>query len=141
VKLYLTWLKSLIVLVQIVTSEVIVDKDSVEVRAPFNKPDHEIQKVVRNKANWIFRKQREYREMNPQIARPTFDENSTLPYLGKNYPLKTLTQEKNSISFIDGQFLVTLFPSRSRNSVGSYIEGLYEQWLKKIAKPIFINKV
>jgi len=34
--------------------------------------------------------------MNPQIAKPTFDENSTLPYLGKNYPLKILTQEFHS---------------------------------------------
>jgi predicted metal-dependent hydrolase len=102
------------------TSEVIVDKDTVEVRSPFNKPDHEIQKFVSDKASWIYKKQREYRDMNPQLTKPTFRENSTLPYLGKNYPLKILSQEKNSIGFIDGQFIITLFTSKSENHTASY---------------------
>jgi predicted metal-dependent hydrolase len=123
------------------TSEVIVDKDTVEVRSPFNKPEHEIQKFVSDKASWIYKKQREYRDTNPQITKPTFRENSTLPYLGKNYPLKILSQEKNGIGFIDGQFIITLFPSKSENLTARSIERLYEHWLMKAARPIFMNKV
>ena len=74
------------------TSEVIVDKDTVEVRAPIDKPDQEIRNIIKDKANWILRKQKEYRDLSPDIIKPAFGENSTLPYLGKNYPLKELTE-------------------------------------------------
>jgi predicted metal-dependent hydrolase len=123
------------------TSEIIVDKDTIEVRAPRNKPDHEIQKIVQNKATWILKKQKEYREMNSQISRPTFKENSTLPYLGKNYPLRILyRQAKNSIRFDAGQFKIILLSS-SGSSTSIVIEKLYEEWLMKIARPIFKNKI
>jgi len=35
------------------TSEILVVKDTIEVRAPFEIPDHEIQKIVQNNASWI----------------------------------------------------------------------------------------
>jgi predicted metal-dependent hydrolase len=123
------------------TSEVIVDKNTVEVRAPLDKPDHEIEQVVRNKAAWISKKQKGYREVNLHITKPTFGENSTLPYLGKNYHLKILNQEKNSIRFINGEFVITLFSSKSKKPTASYIERLYEHWLVKTARPIFMDKV
>ena len=106
------------------TSEVIVDKNTVEVRAPLDKPDHEIEQVVRNKAGWIFNKQKEYREMNLHITKPTFGENSTLPYLGKNYHFKVLGRQKNNICFIDGEFIITLFTTNSKNPVKLYRETL-----------------
>ena len=74
------------------TSEVIVDKDTVGVRTPLTKSDNEIQKVIHDKANWTLKKQKEYRELKPGTLRPTFGENSTLPYLGKNFPLKIFTR-------------------------------------------------
>ena len=62
--------------------------------------------------------------------------NSTLPYLGKNYPLKIFTREatRNSISFVDGQFIVNIWPSK--NVTAQYVEKLYEHWLMKIAHPV-----
>ena len=124
------------------TSEIIVDKDTIEVRAPFNKPDYEIQKIVQNKASWILKKQKECREMNPQISRPTFKEDSTLPYLGKNYPLRILyRQTKNSIRFDDGQFIITLLHSSESHKPRLIIERLYQGWLMKIARPIFKSKI
>src|SRR5215204_1893193 len=70
------------------TSEVIVGADTtITVRTPIEKKKHEIQKIVLDKASWILRKQREFRKSRPGLVKPTFEENSTLPYLGKNYPL------------------------------------------------------
>src|SRR5713226_1757924 len=90
------------------TSELIVDNDSVEIRTPFDKPNHEIDKLIENKASWILKKQKEYRERTPDIMKSTFNEDSTLPFLGKNYPLKILENPaKSSISFVNGQFIVT----------------------------------
>ena len=53
---------------RIKTSELIVDRYEVVVRTPFDKPDHEIRNIVKDKANWILKKQKEYREMNPEIT-------------------------------------------------------------------------
>ena len=122
------------------TSEVIVGKDTVEIRAPIDKPDQEIRNIIKDKANWILRKQKEYRDLSPDIMKPEFGENSTLPYLGTNYPLKILTEEAgNSISFADGQFIINIWPSK--NVTAQYIERLYEHWLMKIARPVLKNKV
>ena len=125
---------------RIKTSEIIVDRHEVVVRTPFDKPDHEIRNIVKGKANWILKKQKEYREMNPEITKPTFGENSTLPYLGKNYPLRIFNREaRNSISFVDGQFIVNIWPIK--NVTAQYVEKLYEHWLMKIARPVLKNKV
>ena len=78
------------------TSEIIVDKDIVEIRAPFNKSDLEIRNIVKDKANWILKKQKEYREMSPGVLKPRFEDRSTLPYLGKIYPLKILTKKQET---------------------------------------------
>jgi predicted metal-dependent hydrolase len=121
------------------TSEVIVDKDTVEIRAPIDKPDQEIRNIIKDKANWILRKQKEYRG-SPDIIKPVFGENSTLPYLGKNYPLKILTEDtRNSISFADGHFIINIWPSK--NVTAQYVERLYEHWLMKIARLVLKNKV
>lgn len=122
------------------TSEIIVDKDLVEIRTPFDKPDQEIRNIVKGKANWILKKQKEYRELNPEITKPTYEENSTLPYLGKNYTLKIFKREaRNTIGFVDGQFIVNIWPSK--NVTAQYVEKLYEHWLMKLARPIFKNKI
>jgi hypothetical protein len=72
---------------RIKTSEVIVDADTITVRVPFDKDKTEIQKLVLDKASWILRKQKEYRETIPEVRKPSFRENTTLPYLGNNYSL------------------------------------------------------
>jgi predicted metal-dependent hydrolase len=86
------------------------------------------------------KKQKEYREMTPEILKPTFKDGSTLPYLGKNYPLRIFTREAtNSIGFADGQFIVNIWPSK--NVTAQYVEKLYEHWLMKVARPVLKNKV
>lgn len=42
------------------TSQIVVDKNGVLVRTPLNKPDHEIEKIVDRKKQWIFKKQLEF---------------------------------------------------------------------------------
>ena len=42
------------------TSQIVVDKTGVLVRTPLNKPDHEIQRIVDRKKQWIFKKQLEF---------------------------------------------------------------------------------
>jgi predicted metal-dependent hydrolase len=78
---------------RIKTSEIIVDADKVTIRTPLNKDISEIRKLVLDKASWILKKQKEYKDTIPQIVKPTFQEGSTLPYLGKDYPIKVFKRQ------------------------------------------------
>ena len=124
---------------RIKTSEVIVDADTITVRTPYNKDRTEIQKLVLDKARWILKKQKEYRETAPEITKPSFEENTTLPYLGNNYSLKiNNNQAINSIEKVDAKFIVGLKSAKvSKNA----LKKLYENWLIENAQGIFEGKV
>lgn len=124
---------------RIKTSEVIVDADTVTIRAPFDKDNLEIQRLVLGKASWILKKQKEYRETIPEVVKPSFKENTTLPYLGTNYPLKiNKEQSKDSIDIVDEKFEVTV---KSSKSSPSHVKELWENWLREKAQDIFEEKV
>ena len=57
---------------RIKTSELIVDADTITIRAPYDKDKTEIQRIVLDKASWILKKQKEYRDTIPQITKPSF---------------------------------------------------------------------
>jgi hypothetical protein len=121
------------------TSEVIVDADTITVRVPFNKDKKEIQKLVLNKASWILRKQKEFRETTSEIRKPSFKENTTLPYLGSNYSLIiNKDQAKNSIEIVDGKFIVGVKSAKVSNNT---LKKFYENWITEIAQDIFEDKV
>lgn len=124
---------------RIKTSEVIVDADTITVRTPYGKDNIAIQRIVLGKAKWILRKQKEYRETVPQITKPSFKENTSLPYLGKNYSVQiNRKQAKSSIEMIDGKFLVQTKSSKISKNV---FKELYENWLMEQAQNIFEDKV
>ena len=126
------------------TSEVIVDADTttITVRTPLEKNKHEIQRIVLDKASWILQKQREFRKSTPQLIKPTFKENSTLPYLGKNYPLviikKKNQSENEELQFINGEFVATIKSSKNSKKV---LNSLYESWLLDNTQIILREKV
>lgn len=127
------------------TSEVIVDADTatVTVRAPLKKDKSEIQKIVLVKASWILKKQREYRENKPQLIKPTFKQNSTLPYLGKNYRLvirkNNKIQSENKLQFINAEFVATVKSSSKNSKI--LLKNLYESWLLDNAQMVLKEKV
>ena len=124
---------------RIKTSEVIVDADTITVRVPFNKDKTEIQKLVLDKARWILRKQKEYRETTPEVRKPSYKENTTLPYLGNNYSLMiNKNQARNSIEIVDGKFIVGVKSAKVSNNT---LKKLYENWITEKAQDIFEDKV
>src|SRR5215204_311064 len=124
---------------RIKTSEVIVDADTITVRVPLDKDKTEIQKLVLDKARWILRKQKEYREIIPEVTKPSFKENTTLPYLGNNYSLKiNKNQANNSIEIDDGKFIVRVKSAKVSNNV---LKKLYENWITENAQSIFESKI
>lgn len=127
---------------RIKTSEVIVDSDRIEVRTPIAKSLEETRNLIRGKAEWILKKQYEYRHAIHQIRKPTFGENSTLPYLGKNYPLKiNKNQTKSRLRFIDNEFIVDITKANITKETKLQINELYKEWLNENAYPILWAKV
>jgi predicted metal-dependent hydrolase len=123
------------------TSEIIVDSDKVTIRTPLNKSLSDIQRIISGKAKWILRKQKEYKETIRQIIKPTYAKGSTLPYLGRNYPLKILkSQPEYDIQLFHGEFTIKTKSSElSANT--TKIKTLYEDWLMEKAQSIFKRKV
>ena len=73
----------------------------------------EIQRLVLDKASWILKKQKEYRETEPELKKPSFKEDTPLPYFGKNYLLKiNKNQTTNNLEVVDGKFEVNIKSSR-----------------------------
>ncbi|MDP9288882.1 MAG: M48 family metallopeptidase [Thermoproteota archaeon] len=95
----------------------VVDAENVIIRTPYHKSIEEITEIVRGKANWIRTKQAEYNSESPVIVRPVFEEGSTLPYLGCNYPLRIVNVQEEiksneNIKLVNGEFLIFSKSSR-----------------------------
>jgi predicted metal-dependent hydrolase len=130
---------SVIKIRRIKTSEVIVDADNITVRAPLKKDKMEIQKIVLNKAKWILKKQKEYRDAIPEVTKPSFKEYTTLPYIGRNYPIKiNKKKSENHIDLVDGRFLASM---KSRRSSSNILKKLYYEWLRENAEDFFDYRI
>jgi len=113
------------------TCEIIVDANEISFRVPYSKPLKEIEEILQKKIRWIVDKQKEIveNEKKKKIPKPLYLENTTLPYLGTNYPIelnislsrvtkkekrlsKLNTDEgsdnKDSVRFKDDKFLFVL---------------------------------
>ena len=126
------------------TSELIVDKNEIILRAPFNKPVPEIEGIIRKKIRWILEKQRRQEEKAKErgVVKPTFLPRSTLPYLGKNYKLKTVIgRDKDSIQFADDEFIVKLKANYNDEVNKETVKSLYENWILEKSKVIFEDKI
>lgn len=127
---------------RIKTSELIVDSDRIEIRTPLNKSLQDTRNIILDKADWILRKQKQYQETIQEIIIPSFEENFTLPYLGKNYRLKIKkNQPTNTMRFVNGEFVVDITTSDTNEERKLQIRELYEDWLKRMAQKILKRRV
>lgn len=139
------------------TSELIVDENDITLRVPFNKPSSEIEKILFNKIRWIIEKQKQQRKKEKEIIKPTYLQDSTLPYLGNNYRLKIIRKNNNlskidfdKLEFNDGVFIVKLGNKNNKSNNKKNIQNnneiqriklLYENWLKQKCTQIFESKL
>jgi predicted metal-dependent hydrolase len=133
------------------TSEVIVDDEKIIVRSPYNKSHSEIEDLLRMKINWIIKKQREIKEQGSkvEIIRPSFENNSTVPFLGRNLKLNIIysySRERDSIELKNNQLFV--FISTKNKNMKNFDQKsetkaklLYEKWIANNAGNVFKEKV
>ena len=131
------------------TSEVIVDKDEITIRAPFDKSNSEIEKILADKIRWILKKQKEDEHNFQEINKSTFLPGSTLPYLGKNYIIKIVSDKEkrnhqNSVELVNDDVLIfvdNIEEYMDKELLNNKIRNLYNKWLNQKAKEIFIIKI
>lgn len=118
------------------TSEIIIQDGIIYLKTPFSTPLDEMETLLRNKARWITKKVRE--QSNPEITikRATYIDDSTLPYLGRNYPLavvplysSNIHDSKQPLQFVDEKFVV--YASKKN------VRKIYEQWLFERGPEVF----
>ena len=70
----------------------------------------------------IVSKQKEHRETKPELTKPSFNKNTTLPYFGKDYPVViNINQKANNIEVIDGKFEVNIKSAKLSSSIQQII--------------------
>jgi hypothetical protein len=120
--------------------EIIIDRNKITVRSPYEKPLSEIEAIMQEKIKWISRNQKEFRDVREEMIKPNFHNNSTLPYVGKNYPLIViLYNQVESFELDNNKFIARLTHENSNNT--ETIEKLYNKWLLSKAKTIVEEKV
>ena len=132
------------------TCEIIInDENTVFIRSPYSKPLSEIENLLKNKMKWISRKQNEYKEKEHriEIIRPTFQNNSTVPYLGKNLKLNVIQSysiTKDTIRLKGNQlfaFIKTDNKITDNVTLEPRVKLLYEKWIAEESKNLFEAKV
>lgn len=130
---------------RIKTSEIIVDENKILVRTPMNKSLEESRDLVKHKASWIIKKQLEYknRQRSLEITSPTYTNNSTLPYLGKNIKLAVGSSPTSTkLELKDNQFCANLENNKGKNIDSRHqVKAAYEKWIKEQATKILEPKV
>ena len=115
------------------TTQIVVTKTGVQILTIKNKTNAQISDLVKKNARWIYRKRLRLREQKPNKI--TYENNSKLPYLGKNYLLTIKKSEKNDyFSFKNREFIAGITKLRT-----SKVKTLYKQWLKSKSLPIFVK--
>lgn len=135
------------------TCELIInDENTVVIRSPYSKSLAEIEGLLKNKINWISRKQIEYkgREHRIEIFKPTFQNNSTVPYLGRNLRLNIIQSypKDNDVVEYKNNQLFAFVKTNNKISASNYdtnlrtrVKSIYEKWLAKQANDVFMQKV
>ena len=107
-----------------------------------NKSLEDSKNLVKRKASWILKKQLEYqsKQHNLDILTPTFENNSTLPYLGKNIKLAVFSYPRGSkLKLKNNQFQV--YVETDNIDLGLQIRSVYEKWVKQQAIKILGAKI
>lgn len=103
-----------------VSPEMIVD-----VHAPVDSDDDDIYLAVKQKAGWISEKLDEVEKYHPLPAPKRYVSGETLVYLGRQYRLKVVQEDKRSAK-LAGRYLSVLVPDkRDAKQVKKSVDGWY----------------
>src|SRR5439155_42044 len=86
-----------------------------------------------NRAAWILRQQRDFARYSPDFPPRLYISGETHRYLGKQYQLKILESESESVKLSRGYLTIQVRNSSDKER----IKSLLERWYRKRAKEVF----
>jgi predicted metal-dependent hydrolase len=103
----------------------------VVVRAPLNISKTRILQFVNSKADWILAQQKKVHQHHSPYHE--YRDGESFPYLGKDYPLKLLDHQKQSLSLNSHFCLQTIDQPDA--------EKIFMQWYQRQARQVFTSRV
>ncbi|MEW9672406.1 M48 family metallopeptidase [Ammoniphilus sp. 3BR4] len=108
--------------------------DGINVVAPLEISDIQIEQILYKKAPWILKKWSEFSEIN-QLPKPKeFLSGEKFPYLGRNYKLKVSTTEsikEATLLFHQGRFLSQIPTNYDESKRHESLKQLFKEWYIK----------
>lgn len=125
------------------TVSICINRDgTVSVRAPRFIQKKEIDHIIKQKMGWIQKKQQQMIERNAvgqNKVKRTYEENSTMPYLGKEYSLHFLQNLKFNTPVVE--FYGDYFQVQSSKFDRDEIEIAFKIWYINKAKEILKDRI
>jgi predicted metal-dependent hydrolase len=106
---------------------------SVTVKAPIGSSTKDIQGFVKRRGAWVSKAWRDFEQYLPRQPQRRYISGETHRYLGRQYRLKVLQGDSDSVKCLRGYFLVT---TRSKPNP-EMVRSLLEIWYRSHAKEIF----
>jgi predicted metal-dependent hydrolase len=92
---------------------------------------------VQKRAAWNLRQQREFESYPPELPPRRYVSGESHPYLGKQYRLKVIEAEVDSVKLTSGRFLVRV----RDNLVADQVKRLLDEWYRKQAQRVFAERL
>lgn len=110
------------------TLEIAVEPDaSVSVAAPPEAPLHAIEAKLRKRAAWVTRQQRYFSQFLPRTPERRFVAGETHLYLGRQYRLKLVPHERESVKLIRGYLVARTRRPGSPEAARALVEAWYRE--------------
>ena len=119
------------------TSQITVTPAGIIVRIPENKSDLDTKSMIQKKLPWIFEKQKYYSQQIFQSPQTIFENDSVVPYLGKNYKLVILYSNIQKVTKFKN---IIKFHIHNKKYTNLHIESMYQNWLKSNAE-LYFNRI
>ncbi|ALZ77328.1 SprT family zinc-dependent metalloprotease [Rheinheimera sp. F8] len=89
------------------TTSILIERDgSVTVLAPESYDIEKVQSIIEEKRSWIYRNLAEWEDLNRTRVEREFVSGEGFPYLGSNYRLKLVNEQKEDLILKNGYFLM-----------------------------------
>ena len=126
------------------TITLIIDpEEGLLVRAPERITDRQIEQIVRQKSNWIIKKQEKLKRIKPVVERE-FINGENLPFLGELYEIEVMESgeiKSVTVSLEDGIFLIKVPHDLKGDNRKEEIKRRLVEWYKKEARSKYKERV
>jgi hypothetical protein len=109
---------------------------SVVVQAPPGTPQADVESVLQRRARWIAKRLDDYARYSPDLPPREYVSGETHRYLGRQYRLRVMDGEPESVS-LDGQFILVSVRDRAKGRV----ETLVKRWYRARAREVFSERL